>query len=421
MRWACIAALLCATGLACSRELPLPQVDAVTDAFATIAAPPSERVAAGDAKRGVGWYPNVRVDAQDRVHFAWTDADVGDVYYAVSAPNASTPQHVELVDAQGAAGGYVRLALAPGGTPIISYVHQDERTLRVAHRPADVATMGAAGAQVDLAPLDATQAQARAKGWVTEEVAFGDEIGTAATLHVDAAGRPHVLYYARGDRLRYAGRPADRPAFGAGGVGHWERQDVDDNAGQSPILRTALSTLPDGTVVAAYANWQVVHSHLRLAARPPGAKTFTVSAAVQPARAGIEGAWVGLFVDGDAMTVLSTRMDDGAVWLGQTSAHAPAPIEDRTKLAPAHGATAFARGAGGTWWMLTRDPQPLGDGAAGLYLVEVRSGDPKQARRTLLERGTQDDPWLDVAVRANGAPVAVWFSEDSKSLRSYAP
>src|SRR3990170_2630030 len=113
--------VLAVAALGCRREQPVPTQEPAAGTVTVVAAPPPERVAAGEAKRGVGWYPNVAVDDADRVHLAYT----------------------------GAAGGFVRLALAPGGVPVVSLYHQGEHTLKVAHRPRDAAAMKVAGAVVD--------------------------------------------------------------------------------------------------------------------------------------------------------------------------------------------------------------------------------------------------------------------------------
>jgi hypothetical protein len=420
---------------ACNRHPPIPTLEAAPGSIAVVAASPAERVAAGGAKRGVGWYPNVEVDGQDRLHIAYTDADVGDLYYAVSVEGASTFAPPELVDDQGAAGAFVRLALAPGGAPALLYHHQDEKTLRVAHRPADVPAMKAAGAEVDDQALDPSQARPLASGWVSEEIAFGEQAGVGGALHVDARGRAHVLYYVGGDRVRYARRPGDVPAWGAGGVGRWDKLDVDRRAGQSPLVISDLVALADGRVVASYCDWQVVHGHLRLAVRAPDAQApFTVTAAVERPRAGIDGASSALLPRADGkVDVGAVRLDDGAVLVGAFDPRAPAPLAERTPVAPARGPAVLRRGADGTLWILTRDARGQGDLAAGLYLVEVkgapsgaaeapeRAGATDRTRRFLLEKGTQDDPWMDLALRGDGRPVALWFSEEVKGLKLYAP
>ena len=53
-----------------------------------VAQVPENRVSAPGIPRilGVGWYPQIEVDAQNRVHLAYVDADPGDVLYVVSDP-----------------------------------------------------------------------------------------------------------------------------------------------------------------------------------------------------------------------------------------------------------------------------------------------------------------------------------------------
>ncbi|HEY4223033.1 MAG TPA: hypothetical protein VGO62_16865, partial [Myxococcota bacterium] len=177
-----VALLACA----CTPPPPLPTKDASSSSISVIASPPPERVTAGEARRGVGWYPAIAIDADDRVHVAYTDADLGDVMYAVSPAGASLPGTPEPVETHGAAGGFVRLALAPGGAPVISYYHQDEHTLRVAHRPKDLAAIKKAGGDVDVTPVADSAEHKLSPGWVGEDIAFGDEAGAGSALVVDA-------------------------------------------------------------------------------------------------------------------------------------------------------------------------------------------------------------------------------------------
>lgn len=418
LRVAWVAGLLAALS-ACRREAPVPTQEPAAGALSVVAAPPPERVAAGEAKRGVGWYPNVAVDETDRVHLVWTDADVGDVLYAVSPAGAVQPGAAEPVETEGATGGFTRLALAPGGRPIVSLYHQGDHTLKVAHRPSDAAAMKAAGAVIDDAPPPAPAYRPGAPGWALEEIAFGDEAGAQSALAVDAQGRAHLLYTTGGDRLRYARRPADKPAFGASGVGHWEKIDV-DTVGPSPQVRADLRVLDDGTVVASYCDWQVVMGHWRLAVRRPGQTSFVVSPALAEPRSGFDGTasalWRGA---GGKLDVAAVRVDDQSLTVASFDPAAPAPLAERVRLARARGPSVMRRAPDGTVWLLTRDP--LDPDLPGLFLVEVPQGDPARARRTTLEKGTQDDPWIDLAVRAGGRPVAVWFSEDGKALKMYAP
>lgn len=410
---------LLAVAPGCRREAPIPTQEPAASALSVVAAPSPERVAAGEAKRGVGWYPNVAVDEADRVHLVWTDADVGDVLYAVSPAGAVQPGPPEPVEVQGAAGGFTKLALAPGGRPVISLYHQGDHTLKVAHRPSDAAAMKAAGAVVDDAPPPAPAFQQGAAGWALEEIAFGDEAGAESALTVDAQGRAHLIYTTGGDRLRYARRPADVPAFGAGGVGHWEKIDV-DKVGPSPLVKADLRVLDDGTVVASYCDWQVVMSHWRLAVRKPGQTSFVVTAAYEEAKPGFDGTSSALWRGKDGkVDAVAVRVDDQALTMAPFDPSAPAPFADRVRLTRARGPSVMRRAPDGTVWLLTRDAHD--PDLPGLFLVELPQGDASKARRTVLDKSTQDDAWIDLALRAGGRPVAVWFSEDGKALKMYAP
>jgi hypothetical protein len=407
---------------ACTRDQPVPTRDPAQGTIVLVAGPPLERISAGEARRGVGWYPDVEVDAEDRVHVAWTDADVGDVMYAVSPAGASTPGEPEPVETQGAAGAFVRLALTPGNQPVISYYHQGDHTLRVAHRPADVGAMKAAGADVDVTPPPAAAAHPLAKGWVGEDIAFGDDAGAGSSLVVDKHGRPHLLYGVKGDRVRYARRPENVPAFGAAGVGTWEKVDVDTRSGQSPTLINSLLVLDDGTAVASYCDFQVVMGHLRLAVRPPGVPLFAVTSAREEPKAGFDGTSNALLPRKDGkLDVASVVLGENALLVGTFDPKAPSALVERRRVGPARGATVVKRGDDGTLWALERDPLEKGDHVPGLYLLEIPAGDPAQARAVLLEKTTADDPWIDLALRKDGRPVAVWFSEEAKGLKLYAP
>ena len=80
------------------------------------------------------------------------------------------------------------------------------------------------------------------------------------------------------------------------------------------------------------------------------------------------------------------------------------------------------RAADGTFWVLTRGQgfRSLGE-EPGVWLIEIPQGDMGAAKRKLLERGSQRDPWLDLAVRPDGRPVAVWTSTETDSMRMYVP
>lgn len=417
------ALLLVVAGVtACSREPPIPVREPTPGSVIVVAAPPTARVQAGEARRGVGWYPDVEVDAARRVHIAWTDADIGDVLYAVSPAGAATPGEPELVETTGAAGAFVRLALAPGDVPIISSYNQSDHTLRVAHRPSDEPAMKAAGALIGDAPAPAAAAAALAPGWVGEDIAFGDEAGAGSALAVDRAGRVHLAYGVAGTRMRYARRPAASPAFGAGGTGHWEKVDIDPQSGQSPYVKNDIALLEDGSVVVSYCDWQVAMAHLKVAVRTPASPVFTVQRAREQPKPGIDGPSNALLPRKDGLIdVAAVRLDDAMLLVGSFDPKAPAPLLDRLAIVPSRGPASILRGEDGTLWVLARDPLERAGRVPGLYLLEIPGGDVSKARRVLLEKGTADDPWIDLALSPDGKPVAVWFSEDAKGLKLYTP
>jgi len=49
----------------------------------------------------------------------------------------------------------------------------------------------------------------------------------------------------------------------------------------------------------------------------------------------------------------------------------------------------------------------------------VHRDDPGKMERWMLERGIATDAWIDLALRPDGTPVAVWFSHAIKGLKMY--
>lgn len=424
--WALVA-LACTTS-ACASEAPPPAQDAAPSTVILVATPAPEPVAAGQVRRGVGWYPDVEVDALDRVHVAYTDADTGDVLYAVAPPGSATPGLPEVIQSAGAAGAFVRLALAPGGAPVVSFHHQGDHTLRVAHRPSDLGTLhagGGAGAQL---PRAAPAADAAATGtkpttprWDIEDVAFGRDAGAGSALVLDARGRPHLLFSARGDRVRLARRPNDVPAFGPTARGRWHIVEVAEGPGQAPHVRHALHLRQDGSAVAAFCDFQVVHSVLRLAVEQPGRGPFLGTRATTHPPAGHEGTSVALLPRDDGqIDVVFPDLRAGVLLRGLFDPSAPGPLTSVSRIAPEDGPRVVQRAADGTLWALgrsaTRGTQP-----SGLYLLELPGGIADRARRVLLEQGDGDNAWMDLALRPDGRPVAVWFSDETRGLKLYAP
>lgn len=425
----------------CKRALITPTEEVPPDRIRVIADVPPDRSPSNGQTRvlGNGWYANVEVDSDDRIHLAWTDADVGDVMYTTIEPGPPKPVVAEIVADEGAAGSYVRLALAPGGAPVISYYHQDLRMLRLAHRPADLPKMSASGAELAVAGLDGASAawkeptalvpgekpppppeHGMGPGWHGEDVAFGDNAGIAGALTVDRKGRPHAIYYTKDERLRYAHRPDGLPAFGAGGHGAFDKADIDDRAGGSYTMSTDLLALSDGTIVASYCHWNFFDAQLKLAVRKAGSSTFQVVAA-SPMRKLVDGWHSTLLPRSDGkVDAFSVATGEGQLLLGQFDPTAPAELGSRQVIMERPGATVVQKAADGTLWVLSRGlGLPSLDEQPGVWLIELPQGDRALSRRFMLEKGVGQDPWIDLALKKDGTPVAVWTSRETLSMRMY--
>jgi hypothetical protein len=183
-----VASLLSACD-GCRTTTPTTTTEPATGSITTIDAPAA--AVDGDpvvgARRGMGWYPNIEVDDDNQLHMAWVDADAGDVRYAVTvAAGSALAEPPVPVDALGAVGSFLRLALGPGGVPMLAYSRQDTGIFRFAWRPVDRERAGAAGAVVDAAPFPELPPQTTSggpvgllSGFVGEEVGYGEQVGRA--------------------------------------------------------------------------------------------------------------------------------------------------------------------------------------------------------------------------------------------------
>lgn len=419
---------------ACKRPVTLPTTEVPAAKIHTVADVPPDREPAEGQTRvlGNGWYANVEVDAQDRLHLAWTDADLGDVMYAVTEPGAVEPAAAVVVEHQGAVGSYLRLDLAPGDAPVLAYYDQDDRTLRVAHRPADLPRMAAAGARLG---EKATSHEVRVlvpgerappppetgmgEGWHGEEVAYGDNAGLAGSLYVDDEGVPHLIYYTKNERLRYATRPRGVAAFGENVLGVWHKENVDENAGGSYTMSTDV-VVADGAVIASYCHWNYVDSQLKIAIKPKDADAFRVVEA-SPLLRMVDGWHSTLLPAADGkVDVFSVANGEAKLLHGVLDLAAPGPLEDRATVVDRPGPTVVRRAPDGTLWVLTRAlGMPNLDEEAGVSLIELPGGDTSKVRRYLLEAGVGRDPWIDLALLSDGTPVAVWTSRETLSMKLY--
>jgi hypothetical protein len=419
----------CLALFGCERSTPPPTTYAPEGAVQARVTTPQARTASPGRSvvLGTGWYANVEVDAEDRIHLAWTDADRGDVLYAVTPPGGLAPLATTPVETSGAVGAYLRMALAPGGVPVLTYFHQERRILRLAMREADLERLRASGVEVDDGgdvPADApTTADPRAgmsPGWLGEDIAFGDDAGRGGAFTVDTFGRPHIVYYRPQQRLRYVRRPPSIPAYGPAARGIWQKIDVDETAGGSHTMTAAIVAQPDGTVITSYANWNYFDSQLKLAVLDPGADRFRVAAATP--LAGRSDGWHSSLLpapDG-AVYLYTVSFGDHALWRARIAPGALAPVE-REVLLQRPGAIVARRAADGTVHILSRSPGDGDRSPAGVYLITLPGGDAARASRVLLERSAPRDSWIDLALRPDGRPVAAWTSRDTRALMLYAP
>lgn len=309
--------------------------------------------------------------------------------------------------------------------------------LRLAHRPADLERMKQHGAVFATPPGEGERhvalvpgedpppepSDGMGEGWHGEDVAFGDNVGMAGALLVDKQGRAHLTYYTKNERFRYARRPADKDAFGPHVAGLFDKLDVDERAGGSYTMQTDLAVLDDGTAVVSYCHWNYVDSQLRLGVLKPGARAFDVLEATPMMRL-VDG-WHSTLLPaatGAGLDVFSVATGEQKLFQGRFDVAQPAPLSDREVILERPGPAVVRRAADGTLWVLTRGQgfRSLGE-EPGVWLVEIPKGDVSKARRLLLERGLSRDPWIDLALRPDGRPVAVWTSRETLSIKMYAP
>jgi len=408
------------SAIACDDDKGPPIVRPTSGAVRAVASTPVDQapVAGQDLVLGTGWYANVEVDAADRVHLAWVDADRGDVHYTTMAAGADAPEPSVLVEHKGAVGAYLMLALTTTGAPVLAYGQQDERTLRLAHRPADLAALAASGAVVDATP-PARDPERMGADFVAEDITFGDQVGMAGALVVGRHGVPHLVYYSKGTRFRYARRAIDAPTFGPSAVGRFELVDVDLKGGSSYTMRTDLRVLDDGTVFTSYCNWTFKDATQKVAWRRPGEATFTVMA--WPETKGSDG-WQSTLLDErpGVLALFSVAIGDQVLRRAEIEIAAPRVTPVRHTILARPSAAVVRRRADGTLVVLARVNGTSTEDPSGVFLIEVPVDGPAK-ERVLLDEGAASDPWLDLALRADGRPVAVWTSSDHRHMRMYAP
>jgi hypothetical protein len=448
-------AISCCGGIGCERAIFLPSEKVDPKKVGIVVQAGKERKPAAGQTRvlGTGWYANVEIDSQDRIHFSWVDADLGDVYYAVTDPGGVEPGPAQPVEVRGAAGSYLQMALGNGDSPVLLYYHQDSQALRMAHREADLVAMKAAGADVALlaasvpvankgarkpansargkdaaakakdskAPAAEKKPSRMAEGWLGETVAVGDNVGMAAKLRIDGSGRPHLVYRTKGEKLHYARRAPSLPAFGEGTMGKFDISVVDSKAGASYTMSSDMLLLPDQTLVISYCHWNYVDSSLKLAILPGGQESFTVLKL--PMEKQVDGWHSGLLLNQDGTVgVYSVATGDRKMYHFNLKMDALEVPKKREIVMERPGASVIKRAPDGTIWILTRGHgiDSLNE-PSGVWLVQIPQGNKAAIKRLFLDSGAASDPWIDMALRRDGRPVAVWTAANQQSMRIYAP
>jgi hypothetical protein len=421
-----LASLALVSVVSCGKKDMPPLVRLGADSVLAVATTPIDRNPADgqDTVLGNGWYANIEIDDDDRIHLAWVDADLGDVLYTTIPPGQTTPEPAQTVEHKGALGSYLRLALAPGGVPVLAYYHQDERTLRLAHRPVDLKTLAARGIVVDETPAAAKPplgGERMGDGFVGEDVTFGDHVGMAGSLVIDPQGVPHLTYYAKGQRYRYARREPGLPAFGPSSSGRFLLQDVDKKGGSSFTMRSDLHVRDDGTVITSFCNWTFSDATLKVGVLKPGAKSFEV--VTWPETGGSDGWQSTIIDDGElGLTVYSVAIGDQKLWESRFDLATMTVAPKRRERLDRPAAAVVRRREDGAKIVLVR-----GNGTdaetdpSGVWLVELPASGGAAAERVLLDEGASTDPWIDLALRRDGRPVAVWTTTDHREMRLYAP
>ena len=420
----------------CKKMMMLPTNVVPESSIHVLASVPENRAPSKGSSRilGVGWYPQIEVDAQDRVHLAYVDADPGDVRYAISQPGTLNFGPSETVEEKGAVGSFLKLALVKNEVPVLSYYQQDEMNLRLAHRPGDLKRLKELGLNVDLsvwkekAPSMVFPGMEPEKGpaygmgnkWHGENVAYGDQVGQASDLVVDQTGRPHLMYFRKGKVAEYATRPHGQPVFGVPSLGRFERTTMDAKAYASHSMTSDLWVDDAQNVWASYGSWEMTETRLRVANKKKSAAQFS-NFDVSPGHRSVEG-WHSALMPkaGNKLEVFSLATDVDELLWGELDRTNPKPMKDRKVLVNRPGPFAVARAKDGTLWVLTRGEgmSSIGD-EAGLWLVKIPPSGEK--RRWILEKGAATDYWLDLELFTDGTPIAIWFSHGIKGLKIYSP
>jgi hypothetical protein len=160
------------------------------------------------------------LDGAGYPHIGYYDDSHADLKYIRWTGSAWITQ---TVDSGGNVGQYTSLALDGAGNPHISYYDRTNGDLKYAR------WTGSAGST------------ALTAGWSIQTVDSGGDVGSHASLALDAAGNPHISYYDdTNDDLKYARWLALSEAEGTGSA--WNIQTVDSGGSVGLYTSLALDT-----------------------------------------------------------------------------------------------------------------------------------------------------------------------------------
>ncbi|MBI3179016.1 MAG: hypothetical protein HYZ27_05105, partial [Deltaproteobacteria bacterium] len=172
-----------------------------------------------------GWWPSLAFDRNDQPHLSYCDAYHADLRYAT---RVNGRWQATSAVSEGKVGKYTALAIDSGGQVAIAFYDQDAKYLRYAW--------------------------ATPRGFESERLTWGVEVGMASELRFDEHDTAHLFYYTPSGKLIHASRPKS---------GGWSYETVAPaTGGYSVRISPALL---DGRFWVSFVDWSFKDTTLRLA------------------------------------------------------------------------------------------------------------------------------------------------------------